>query len=64
MENGSRASRDPFFMWQEMSRADFFEITTKASCEAALMDERHVHVEISNFVMHTFVMRREMPAQQ
>ena len=35
---------------QEISLCDISGITTKAPCEAALMDERHVHVEISNFV--------------
>ena len=28
---------------------------TKAPCEAALMCERHVRIEISDFVMRTFV---------
>ena len=31
------------------------EISTKAPCEAALMDERHMRIEISDFVMRTFV---------
>ena len=31
-------------------------ITTKAPCEAALMGERHVRIEISDFVMRTFVL--------
>ena len=30
-------------------------MTTKALCEAALMSERHVRIEISDFVMRTFV---------
>ena len=41
-------------MW-EISHSDIFGITTKAPCEAALMGERHVRIEISDFVMHTFV---------
>ena len=33
-------------------------ITTKAPCEAALTDERHVRIEISDFVMRTlFIMQ-------
>ena len=31
------------------------EISTKAPCEAALMDERHMRIEISDFVMRAFV---------
>ena len=31
------------------------EISTKAPCEAALMDERHTRIEISDFVMRAFV---------
>ena len=34
---------------------DISGITTKAPCEAALMGERHVRIEISDFVMRTFV---------
>ena len=30
-------------------------ITTKVPCEAALMDERHMRIEISDFVMRAFV---------
>ena len=32
---------------------------TKAPCEAALMCERHVRIEISDFVMRTFVPRKK-----
>ena len=35
---------------------DISGITTKAPCEAALMGERHVRIEISDFVMRTFVL--------
>ena len=31
-------------------------ITTKAACEVALMGERHVCIEISDFVMRTFIL--------
>ena len=31
-------------------------ITTKAACEVALMGERHVRIEISDFVMRTFIL--------
>ena len=34
---------------------DISGISTKAPCEAALMDERHMRIEISDFVMRTFV---------
>ena len=37
-------------------RSDISGITTKAPCEAALMGERHVRIEISDFVMRTFVL--------
>mgnify|MGYP000110877500 CR=1 FL=1 len=36
---------------------DISGITTKAPCEAALMGERHVRIEISDFVMRTFVLK-------
>ena len=36
-------------------RSDISGITTKTPCEAALMGERHVRIEISDFVMRTFV---------
>ena len=41
-------------------RSDISGITTKAPCEAALMGERHVRIEISDFVMRTFVLQ-EIP---
>ena len=34
---------------------DISGISTKAPCEVALMDERHTRIEISDFVMRTFV---------
>ena len=34
---------------------DISGITTKAPCEAALMGERHVRIEISDSVLRTFV---------
>lgn len=41
---------------QEISPSGIPGITTKASCEAALMGECHVRVEISDFVMPTLVL--------
>ena len=35
-------------------RSDISGITTKAHCEPALMGERRVRIEISDFVMRTF----------
>ena len=35
---------------------DISGITTKAACEVALMGERHVRIEISDFVMRTFIL--------
>ena len=43
-------------MIPEISLRDISGITTKASCEVALMGERHVRIEISDFVMRTFVL--------
>ena len=37
-------------------RSDISGITTKAPCEPALMGERHVRIEISDFVMRTFAL--------
>ena len=48
-----------FFIMQEISRSDISGITTKAPCEVALMGERHVRIEISDFVMRTFVLISE-----
>ena len=41
---------------QEISLCDVSEISTKAPCEVALIGERHVRIEISDFVMRTFVL--------
>ena len=43
-----------FVMMQEISRSDISGISTKAPCEVALMGERHVRIEISDFVMRAF----------
>ena len=48
--------RSLFIIMQEISHSDFSGITTKAPCEAARMGERHVRIEISDFVMRTFVL--------
>ena len=45
-----------FLMIPEISLCDISGITTKAPCEVALMGERHVRIEISDFVMRTFVL--------
>ena len=45
-----------FLIMQEISPYDISGITTKEPCEAALMGERHVRIEISDFVMRTFVL--------
>ena len=45
-----------FFSIPEMSLSDISGIMTKVSCEVALMGERHVRIEISDFVMHTFAL--------
>ena len=42
-------------MMQEISLCDIFGIMTKTPYEAALMGERHVRMEISDFDMRTFV---------
>ena len=49
-----------FFIIPEISLCDISGITTKAPCEAALMGERHVRIEISDFVMRTFVLMQEI----
>ena len=41
---------------QEISLYDISGITTKAPYEAALICERHVRIEISDFVMRTFIL--------
>lgn len=40
----------------EISLRDISGITTKASCEASVMHGRHVCKEITDFVLHTFVL--------
>ena len=45
-----------FFIILEISHSDISGITTKAPCEVALIGERHVRIEISDFVMRTFVL--------
>ena len=51
----SAASQGAFVVIPEISHSDISGITTKAPCEVALIDERHVRIEISDFVMRTFV---------
>ena len=43
------------FIMSEILPSNISDISTKAPCEAALMGERHVRIEISDFVMRTFV---------
>jgi len=43
---------------------DVSGITTKAPCEAALMGERHVRIEISDFVMRTFAPKSPIKKQE
>ena len=45
---------------QEISLCDISGIMTKAPCEAALMGEHHVRIEIADFVMRTFVLMKEI----
>ena len=51
------ADASHFLIMKEISPCDISGITTKAPCEAALMGERHVRIEISDFVMRTFVLQ-------
>ena len=44
---------------QEISLCDISGIMTKAHCEAALMGEHHVRIEIADFVMRTFILNSE-----
>ena len=44
------------FLLYRKYRYVIFPESTKAPCEAALMGERHVRIEISDFVMRTFVL--------
>ena len=48
-----------FLMIPEISLCDISGITTKAPCGVALTDERHMRIEISDFVMRTFVVMWE-----
>ena len=43
-------------MIPEISHSDISGITTKVPCEVAIMGERHVRIEISDFVMRTFIL--------
>ena len=43
-------------IWRGNIACDISGITTKAPCEAALMGECHMRIEISAFVMRTFVL--------
>ena len=47
-------------MIPEISHSDISGITTKVPCEVAIMGERHVRIEISDFVMRTFVLRSRL----
>ena len=51
------------FVMPEISRCAISGITTKAPCEAARVGERHVRIEVSAFVMRTFVVRKKMSAK-
>ena len=44
-----------FLIMSEISLCDVSGISTKAPCEVALVSERHVRIEISDFAMRTFV---------
>ena len=44
-----------FLIIPEISLCDISGISTKAPCEAALIGERHVRLEISDSILHTFV---------
>ena len=46
----------PLLMIPEILLHDISGIMTKAACEVALMGERHVRIEISDFVMRTFLL--------
>jgi len=46
----------PSFCYSGNIVCDISGITTKAPCEAAFMGERHVCIEISDFVMRTFIL--------
>ena len=53
----SAASQGAFVVIPEISHSDISGIATKAPCEAALMGARHECIEISDFVMRTFVQK-------
>ena len=44
-----------FFFYVGNIACDVSGISTKAPCDVALIGERHVRIEISDFVMRTFV---------
>ena len=44
-----------YFYYIENIAEQYSYITTKVPCEAALIHERHMRIEISDFVMRTFV---------
>ena len=52
----SAASQGAFVVIPEISLCDISGISTKAPYEVALIGERHVRIEISDFVMRTFVL--------
>ena len=52
-----------FFVMPEISLYEISSITTKAPCEAARVGARHVHIEISDFVMHTVALCQKMSAK-
>ena len=55
-----RTARRYFIIIPEISHSDVSGISTKIPCEVALMGERHVRIEISDFVMRTFVLMQEI----
>ena len=50
----SDALQGAFVDIPEISLCDISGISTKAPCEAALIHEHHMRIEISDFVMRTF----------
>ena len=52
---GARTLRHAPFYYIENIAEQYSYITTKVPCEAALIHERHMRIEISDFVMRTFV---------
>ena len=55
-QEGSPCGSYCFLIMWEISHSDISGITTKAPCEAALIGERHVRIEISDFFMRSFVL--------